>query len=427
MKMNWKTGQYVKGLSEEDIFGYPKNQHLRGKVNRAGWIRLYCPIHGGDNSLSFALNDQTGFFSCWNCGAKGYTVEATEKWKEEQRKNKKGPKDSRSSRPLFRLNKTYSKEKLKWKQGEEFGNWKKAAEHFQSLFPGSLAERYVNWRGISSDVAKEYGLGYSPMNEWPYQKNGKPVMAWKFGRVTIPHHDPEGSIVNIYGRAIGDERVPKKKKHTHLPGPRGIFNAPACRENTVFICEGPFDALSLISAGYPNSIAIFGANGLRWDWLKSKTLIFCLDQDATGSRAWQELAMEAKLRGKRVYWLDEEVYQGCKDLNEVWVNTGLIKVGDFGDEPPKEVPSQQWDDELNQMEYEMTKEFFQNQYGEIEKWAEQFDPELIDVLASCEKRVRLAMRIKDTEMFRQQLLEWNHAYKTIVQVYKEVAAGGSSQ
>jgi hypothetical protein len=174
-------------------------------------------------------------------------------------------------------------------------------------------------------------------------------------------------------------------------------------------------------------VAIFGENGLRWDWLKSKTLIFCLDQDATGSRAWQELAMEAKLRGKRVYWLDEEVYQGCKDLNEVWVSTGLIKVGDFDDEPPKEVPSQQWDDELNQMEYEMTKEFFQNQYGEIEKWAEQFDPELIDVLASCEKRVRLAMRIKDTEMFRQQLLEWNHAYKTIVQVYKEVAAGGSSQ
>jgi hypothetical protein len=55
-----------------------------------------------------------------------------------------------------------------------------------------------------------------------------PDMAWEFGRVTIPHHDPEGDIVNIYGRAIGDERVPKKKKHTHLPGPRGIFNAPAC-------------------------------------------------------------------------------------------------------------------------------------------------------------------------------------------------------
>nr|WP_232336422.1 toprim domain-containing protein [Thermoactinomyces sp. CICC 10522] len=250
-------------------------------------------------------------------------------------------------------------------------------------------------------------------------------MFWKRGRVVFPHSDLDGRVVNLYGRAIGVDDVPVKLKHTHLPGPRGIFNAPACQEDTIFICEGPFDALSLISAGYTNSIAIFGANGLRWEWLKSKTLVFCLDQDATGSRAWKELAMEAKLRGKQVYWLDEEVYQGCKDLNEVWVNTGFIKVGSLGDEQKQEpIP---WDDELNQMEYEMTIDFFKKEYGDIEKWAQQFDPELIDVLATCEKRVKLAMRIKDTEMFRQQLLEWNHAYKTIVQVYKEVAAGGSSE
>ncbi|MBH8605609.1 toprim domain-containing protein [Thermoactinomyces sp. CICC 10522] len=422
---NWRTQNgYYKGLSEADIFGYPRNQ-FNYKINRAGWVRLYCPVHGGDRSLSFALNAENGFFSCWQCGVQGFTVEATEKWKEEQRQNKKGPKDLRSSRPSFMLNKTYSKESLAWKQGTDFTDWSHAAEVFQFRFDGSIAERYVKWRGISPEVAKKYGLGFCPPNEWPNKKNGKTVMFWKRGRVVFPHSDLDGRVVNLYGRAIGVDDVPVKLKHTHLPGPRGIFNAPACQEDTIFICEGPFDALSLISAGYTNSIAIFGANGLRWEWLKSKTLVFCLDQDATGSRAWKELAMEAKLRGKQVYWLDEEVYQGCKDLNEVWVNTGFIKVGSLGDEQKQEpIP---WDDELNQMEYEMTIDFFKKEYGDIEKWAQQFDPELIDVLATCEKRVKLAMRIKDTEMFRQQLLEWNHAYKTIVQVYKEVAAGGSSE
>jgi hypothetical protein len=422
---NWRTQNgYYKGLSEADIFGYPRNHRLLGKVNRAGWVRLYCPIHGGDRSLSFALNAETGFFSCWQCGVQGFTVEATEKWKEEKHKNKKGPKDSRSSRPSLRLTKTYSKESLKWKQAaRDFSNYTEIQRYFkQQLTEGSLADRYLQWRGIPLEIAKEYGLGYCPLGKWPINK-----MNWKHGRVTFPHTDPAGNVVNIYSRAVGAEKVPKKLKHSHLPGLKGVFNARALLEETVFICEGPFDALSLICAGYSNACAIFGAKGLRWEWTRAKTFVFCMDQDSTGIQAWRELAMEAKLRGKQVYWLDEEVYQGCKDLNEVWVNTGLIKVGDFGDEPPKEVPSQQWDDELNQMEYEMTKEFFQNQYGEIEKWAEQFDPELIDVLASCEKRVRLAMRIKDTEMFRQQLLEWNHAYKTIVQVYKEVAAGGSSQ
>jgi hypothetical protein len=259
------------------------------------------------------------------------------------------------------------------------------------------------------------------MNEWPNKKNGKTVMAWKRGRVVFPHSDPGGRVVNLYGRAIGVDDVPAKLKHTHLPGPRGIFNAPACQEDTVFICEGPFDALSLISAGYTNAIAIFGASGLRWEWMKAKKLVFCLDQDATGARSWQELAMEAKLRGKQVYWLDEEVYQGCKDLNEVWVNTGLIKVGDLGDEQKEGLPqpSAPWDEELNQMEYEMTVEFFKKEYGDVHTWAEQ-DPDLLDVLAAVEKKVKLAMRIKDTEMFREQLLEWDQAYRTIAQVYKDI-------
>ena len=34
------------------------------------------------------------------------------------------------------------------------------------------------------------------------------------------------------------------------------------------MAEGAFDALALIAAGLPRTIAIFGKSGWRWDWAR---------------------------------------------------------------------------------------------------------------------------------------------------------------
>ena len=61
-------------------------------------------------------------------------------------------------------------------------------------------------------------------------------------------------LVNLYGRAVGlDGVTPKEIRHDHLPGPKGYFNAAGLvnGDGPLLICEGPFDALGLIAAGYP--------------------------------------------------------------------------------------------------------------------------------------------------------------------------------
>jgi DNA primase len=47
-----------------------------GKLSRPsrGWARSRCPLHGGDNPTSFAVNLDTGGFYCHACGAKGGDV-----------------------------------------------------------------------------------------------------------------------------------------------------------------------------------------------------------------------------------------------------------------------------------------------------------------------------------------------------------------
>src|SRR5712692_1553078 len=78
---------------------------------------------------------------------------------------------------------------------------------------------------------------------WPHAARD-----WRGGRVVFPHTTSEGQLVNLYGRAVGTvEQVPKVKRHDHLPGTKGYFNAAALEADagSLRVCEGAFDALAL--------------------------------------------------------------------------------------------------------------------------------------------------------------------------------------
>ena len=111
-----------------------------------------------------------------------------------------------------------------------------------------------------------YGVGYAAPGTWPHAARD-----WRGGRVVFPHTTPDGRLVNLYGRAVGTaEQVPKAKRHDHLPGKKGYFNAAALQAGTgpLWVCEGAFDALALRAAGVPRVVAIFGVHGWRWDWVR---------------------------------------------------------------------------------------------------------------------------------------------------------------
>jgi hypothetical protein len=72
------------------------------------------------------------------------------------------------------------------------------------------------------------------------------------GRGVFPHTTPDGCLVNLYGRAVGTaEQVQTAKRHDHLPGTKGSFNATALQDDAgpLWVCDGVGNALVLIRSG----------------------------------------------------------------------------------------------------------------------------------------------------------------------------------
>jgi len=196
---------------------------------------------------------------------------------------------------------------------------------FQAALPGSRGETYLQQRGIPLALAQQLGVGYAAPGSWPHAARD-----WRGGRVVFPHTTPDGCLVNLYGRAVGTaEQVPKAKRHDHLPGEKGSFNATALQAGagSLWVCEGAFDALALLAAGVPRVVAIFGVQGWRWAWAREvRELVLALDADAAGQPQWRQLARQAALRGKRVGVVPPAAYGGYKDASAAWA-AGVLAIG----------------------------------------------------------------------------------------------------
>ena len=273
--------------------------------------RAFCPFHGSDKQRSLRIKAD-GHFKCFSCGAWGYMEEARER-----RKTGPGNRPSITAPPPKRVHKPKPEPAPRPELASLMASYRDA-------LPGSPGEDYLRERHIPLQLAQAVGVGYSLPGAWANSSRD-----WEKGRLVFPHTSPSGEIVSLYGRAVGD--APKSLKHDHLSGAKGYFNAPALLADSgpVTICEGAFDALALMAAGAPNVVAIFGVDGWRWEWAKKASeMILALDSDSSGSRALQELAREARLRGKTVAYLEPGAYGSEKDASAAW-SAGVLKLGDW--------------------------------------------------------------------------------------------------
>ena len=271
-------------------------------------MRVRCPIHGGDRQLSMKVNLETGYYKCYNCGVWGYLEDS-------QFRNPAGQKGFH--REITTVSSPSGQVASATQRSETIGEM---LRKFQKNLVNSPGCTYLEKRGIPLEVGIEYELGYAPPGTWPQKGDN-------WGRLVFPLFDSQG-LVNLYGRAIHPhyptEDAPKEGRHRFLAGSKGYFNRQVLNHyDTVIITEGVFDCLSLIVAGYLNSLAICGSKDFRAEWfVKQREIILAVDVDTPGKEAAENIGVQACACGFEVSRISR--FGGYKDLNEMWVSTKNI-------------------------------------------------------------------------------------------------------
>lgn len=318
------------------------------------WWRGPCPRHGGDNPTAFAVEVETLRWTCYTaCAESGDALTYINGWEPPRGRafveavrtlalvagvdpSPMDLKPHRKAEPSpFEAHRAFERRARRVPVPSPRPAVEPSRElsvplgSYRQALPGSPGAQYLQRRAVPLEWAQGFGLGYAAPGTWL-----NPGRDCRWGRLVVPHTDPEGDLLNLYGRAVGpDARVSRALRHDHLPGGKGYFNASALRQGSgpLYVCEGVFDALSLLLAGCPRAVAIFGVNGWRWDWARAVSeLVFALDEDAAGRAAWRRLAWEGRLRGKRVARLSSHVLGGKKDPNEAWCSGVLTLLPGVG-------------------------------------------------------------------------------------------------
>jgi len=284
--------------------------HLRLMGGRMG-----CPFHGSTKSRSLVIFDDGGFY-CHKCQVSGVIQANHEQWMADNPTKKTRPTIKPISLP---------KQKNTRKDNPPLDDAKaKAYEMWQARLSFG-ADLYLRDRKIPMHLAKAYGLGYKPPKEPFFVIDGNRAVG-SDERIVVPHTNPDGEVVSLYSRATSSS---SEIKHLHLRGNKGIFNAPAFNltGEPLYVCEGAFDALSLLAVGFKRAIAVFGLSGFRWDWLQpnERQIVLALDYDtgevakASGQKAIKDFLTQATFHNVEVLRVTRDELGGCKDINEALV------------------------------------------------------------------------------------------------------------
>lgn len=264
-------------------------QYIKLQRNGTRWTAL-CPFHQ-ETTPSFSVNEEDGFFYCFGCQASGdlltfYSQINGLTFREtlEQLAEEAGIILSKFTGPVNIKKSSQSNRRILLKI-HEF-----ALTYFMNLRNANVGKEcreYMSHRGISNEIAQEFGLGWSS-RDWNMLSNalkragfdeklgveaallGKSSNGNYYdrfrGRLIFPIYSLSRNIIAFGGRIIGNEDEakyinssdsPLYKKGDHLYGlqqARQRINI----EQSVLVTEGYMDVITLHQYGYTNSVGVLG-------------------------------------------------------------------------------------------------------------------------------------------------------------------------
>ncbi|MHB8455937.1 MAG: DNA primase [Acidiferrobacterales bacterium] len=315
----------------------------RVPLRRAGKdFKACCPFHE-EKTPSFTVSQDKQFYHCFGCGIHGSAISFLIEYEHmsfpeavEDLAGRVGmtvPRESRASR-------------ASQAQPDELAAVSEILERADRYYRRQLREHpqaheavaYLKGRGLSGEIAAEFGLGFAP-DGWDNlvralgnNPASQPALATaglavkkdnggfydRFRhRVMFPIHDYRGRIIGFGGRVLG-QGEPKYLNSPETPlfhkGRElyGLYRARDAirREDRALVVEGYMDVVALAQYGLDYAVATLGTATTR-DHLErlfrfAPEVIFCFDGDRAGREAaWRALgnALPVLHEGRQVSFL----------------------------------------------------------------------------------------------------------------------------
>jgi len=294
-------------------------QLKKGGANFTG----LCPFHA-EKSPSFSVSPSKQFYHCFGCGKNGNAigflmehagmtfVEAVKDLA--QQYGLQVPEDNAS--PQDRARAAEQREK----QNTLNGVLEKASDAYKKhLKESPRAVDYLKARGLSGEIARQFGLGYAPAgwrslaSVFPHYDDPMLVESGlvilnnedaaeekrydRFrDRVMFPIRNVKGECIGFGGRVLGDDK-PKYLNSPETPvfskGRElyGLFEARnALREHGyALVTEGYMDVVALAQLGFANAVATLGtactAEHIQKLFRFTDSVVFSFDGDSAGRHA----------------------------------------------------------------------------------------------------------------------------------------------
>lgn len=303
-------------------------RHVQLKKTGANFSGL-CPFHS-EKSPSFTVSPTKQFFHCFGCGkhgnAIGFLMEHAGMGFIDAVKDLAGeyglevPEDERSPEDRERA------AQQRQKQATLADVLEKAAQAYRKHLKSSpRAVDYLKGRGLSGEIARQFGLGYAPQgwrslaSVFPEyddpllaesglvivnEEDGKRYDRFR-DRVMFPIRNVKGECIGFGGRVLGDEK-PKYLNSPETPvfsKGRELYGLYEARNSVreagyVLVTEGYMDVVALAQLGFPNAVATLGTactpEHVHKLFRFTDSVIFSFDGDAAGRRAARK-ALEGAL------------------------------------------------------------------------------------------------------------------------------------
>lgn len=294
-----------------DVISQYMNLKKRGR-NYTG----LCPFHS-EKTPSFSVSQDKQLFYCFGCGVGGNVSTFIQKIEKMNYPESLMFLAERAGIEVKENISSKDAEKAKRKQLLMKINKEAARFFYKNLINNPEAMKYLQNRGLSIDIIKKFGLGYS-LNSWDGLKNFmvskgiKPELLYSAGllvksnnnnsyydrfrnRIMFPIIDLKGNVIAFGGRVMDDS----KPKYLNSPDTEiynkgdNIYSLNLVKGikdlKNIIVVEGYMDAISLHQYGVNNAVASLGTafTEQQAKLLKryADEIIIAYDSDAAGQTA----------------------------------------------------------------------------------------------------------------------------------------------